>query len=60
MDAIGSLPDEQKTVLILREIEGLAYEEIAEVTGVSIGTVMSRLHYGRRKLRDILSPYLQG
>jgi len=60
MDAIASLPDEQKTVLILREIEGLAYEEISEVTGVSIGTVMSRLHYGRRKLRDVLSSYLQG
>ncbi len=58
MNAIGSLPDEQKTVLILREVEGLAYEEIAKVTGVSIGTVMSRLHYGRKKLRDILSPHL--
>ena len=60
MDAIQKLPEEQKTVLVLREIEGLAYEEIAEVTGISIGTVMSRLHYGRRKLRDILTPHVFG
>ena len=58
MDAIASLPEEQKTVIILREIEGLAYEEIAKVTGISMGTVMSRLHYGRKKLRDILSPHM--
>jgi len=58
MDAIASLPEEQKAVIILREIEGLAYEEISKVTGISMGTVMSRLHYGRKKLRDILSPHM--
>ena len=60
MEAIQALPDEQKTVLILREIEGLAYDEIAKTTGISIGTVMSRLHYGRRKLREILAPHISG
>ena len=60
MDAIESLPEEQKTVLILREVEGLSYEEIAQVTRISIGTVMSRLHYGRRKMREMLAPHLAG
>ena len=60
MEAIQTLPDEQKTVLILREIEGLPYDEIAETIGISIGTVMSRLHYGRKKLRDILAPHISG
>jgi RNA polymerase sigma-70 factor, ECF subfamily len=60
MEAIQTLPDEQKAVLVLREIEGLAYDEIAKVAGISIGTVMSRLHYGRRKLREILEPHISG
>lgn len=60
MEAIEMLPDEQKAVIILREIEGLAYDEIAKTVGISIGTVMSRLHYGRRKLRDILAPHVKG
>ena len=58
MEAIQTLPDEQKTVLILREIEGLSYDEIAETVGISIGTVMSRLHYGRKKLRDIFFSHI--
>jgi RNA polymerase sigma-70 factor (ECF subfamily) len=60
MGAMKSLPEEQRTVLVLREIEGLSYDEIAKVAGISIGTVMSRLHYGRKKLRDVLAPHVSG
>lgn len=52
--AIDQLPQDQKATLIYREIEELSYQEIAEAMGCSIGTVMSRLHYGRKKLRDLL------
>ncbi|MFQ5458506.1 MAG: sigma-70 family RNA polymerase sigma factor [Myxococcota bacterium] len=56
--AISTLPDDQKTTVILREIDGLSYEEIAQVTKVPIGTVMSRLFYARRKLQDKLKESL--
>ncbi len=58
VEAIESLPDDQKTTVILREIDGLSYEEIAQVTRVPIGTVMSRLFYARRKLQDKLKEYM--
>jgi RNA polymerase sigma-70 factor, ECF subfamily len=54
--AILSLPQDQRAVIILREIEGLSYKEIAQTMDVSIGTVMSRLYYARRRLREILKP----
>lgn len=57
--AIETLPLDQKTTLLLREVEGLSYQEIAEVTRCSIGTVMSRLHYARKKLQDALKDYLK-
>ena len=56
--AIDALPSYHKSVFVLYEIEGLSYKEIAEVVGCSIGTVMSRLHYARRKLRKMLEPYV--
>jgi RNA polymerase sigma-70 factor (ECF subfamily) len=56
--AIGDLPEDQQTTVILREIDGLSYEEIAQVTKVPIGTVMSRLYYARRKLQERLKEYL--
>ena len=58
--AISALPNDQRTVVILREIEELSYQEIAKVAGISLGTVMSRLFYARRKLREILKPYIHG
>jgi len=58
MSAIMELPEEQRATVVLREIEDLSYAEIAAVLGCSIGTVMSRLHYGRKKLRQKLSGYL--
>jgi RNA polymerase sigma-70 factor (ECF subfamily) len=56
--AIDLLPEYHKSVFVLYEIEGLSYKEIAEVVGCSIGTVMSRLHYARKKLRTMLEPYV--
>lgn len=59
-NAIDLLPEYHKSVFVLYEIEGLSYKEIADVVGCSIGTVMSRLHYARKKLRSMLAPYVQG
>lgn len=58
-EAIKQLPDEQRAAIVLREVEGLSYKEIARVMKCSEGTVMSRLHYGRKKLQEILGPYLK-
>lgn len=49
--AIAGLPEEQRTVLVLREYEGYSYEEIANLVGCKPGTVMSRLHLARTKLQ---------
>lgn len=57
--AIANLPDAFRTTIVLREIEGMAYEEIAEITGVSLGTVKSRIARARSKLQSILQRYLQ-
>jgi len=51
---LTSLPEEQRIVLILSDIEGLAYEEIAQITNTNLGTVKSRLSRGRARLRDVL------
>ena len=53
-DAIEKLPDDARQTLVLREIEGLSYAEIAECLGVPKGTVMSRLHNARRRVKEIL------
>jgi RNA polymerase sigma-70 factor (ECF subfamily) len=51
---LDTLPHEQRTAVVLSDIQGMSYEEIAEVMGTSLGTVKSRLNRGRRKLRDYL------
>ena len=56
--AIGELPEEQRAALLLREVEGLSYQEMADTLGCSIGTVMSRLHYGRKKVQEHLKEYV--
>ncbi|MEM8829070.1 MAG: sigma-70 family RNA polymerase sigma factor [Cyanobacteria bacterium P01_G01_bin.19] len=56
--AIASLPETFRTTIVLREIEGLPYEEIAEMTGVSLGTVKSRIARARLKLQSVLQNYL--
>ena len=52
--ALAKLPDHHRIPVVLREIEGLSYKEIAAATGVSVGTVMSRLFYAKRRLRRLL------
>lgn len=54
-EGIQTLPDGQREVLLLREVDGLSYEEIAESMGISKGTVMSRLHYARKKMIAFLA-----
>ncbi|MCM1982978.1 sigma-70 family RNA polymerase sigma factor [Lyngbya confervoides BDU141951] len=56
--AIADLPEAFRTTIVLREIEGMAYDEIAEITGVSLGTVKSRIARARQRLQDQLQPYL--
>jgi RNA polymerase sigma-70 factor (ECF subfamily) len=56
--AIAELPETFRTTIVLREIEGMAYEEIAEITGVSLGTVKSRIARARIKLQSVLQNYL--
>jgi RNA polymerase sigma-70 factor (ECF subfamily) len=56
--AIADLPEVFRTTIVLREIEGLAYEEIAEITGVSLGTVKSRIARARQRLQVQLQTYL--
>ncbi|MEM6423583.1 MAG: sigma-70 family RNA polymerase sigma factor [Cyanobacteria bacterium P01_H01_bin.119] len=58
--AIADLPEAFRTTIVLREIQGLAYEEIAEITGVSLGTVKSRIARARQRLQGELTPYLDG
>lgn len=57
---IAALPDDFRSVVVLKDIEGLEYEEIADVMEIPLGTVKSRLHRGRLLLRDALTPYLRG
>lgn len=51
---LALLPEDQRIVVVLSDIQGLAYEEIAQVTSTNLGTVKSRLSRGRARLRDIL------
>ena len=53
-EAIARLSDEHRTVIVMRELDGMEYHEIAEAIGCSIGTVMSRLFYARKKLQTML------
>jgi RNA polymerase sigma-70 factor (ECF subfamily) len=56
--AILSLPDASRAVLVLREYEGLSYHEIADALDIPVGTVMSRLNYARKALKEKLQPKL--
>jgi RNA polymerase sigma-70 factor (ECF subfamily) len=59
-DALSELTPIHRQILLLRELEGMSYEEIAEATGVPVGTVMSRLHHARKNMRRSLASYLGG
>jgi RNA polymerase sigma-70 factor, ECF subfamily len=54
--ALAKLSPEHRAVVVLKELEDLQYHEIAEVLNLSMGTVMSRLFYGRKKLQSMLRP----
>lgn len=56
-DAITRLSPEHREVLLLKDIEGLKYEDIADILAVPIGTIRSRLHRARLELRDLLVPF---
>jgi len=53
-EALSSLPEQFRIAVLLADVEGFSYKEIAEITGVPIGTVMSRLHRGRKALEKRL------
>lgn len=56
--ALDALPPKARTIIMLSDVEGLSYREIAEVLGCPIGTVMSRLHNARKRLKALLGPIL--
>ncbi len=57
--AIAGLDDEHRIVIVLRDLHGLSYEEIAEALALPLGTVRSRLHRGRMELRTRLEPFFE-
>jgi RNA polymerase sigma-70 factor (ECF subfamily) len=57
--ALETLPEKHRTILVLREVEGLSYEELAERLGIHKGTVMSRLFHARRKMQAALRGYVR-
>jgi len=54
-EAIGALPEAARSTLLLREVDGLSYAEIAQALEIPKGTVMSRLHYARRRVQELLT-----
>src|SRR5204862_4504705 len=58
MRALDALPEHHRAIIMLSDLEGLSYREIAEVLRIPMGTVMSRLHNARKRLRAALGPLL--
>jgi RNA polymerase sigma-70 factor (ECF subfamily) len=58
-EALGRLAPDHREVVLLRFFEGMAYEDIARITGCELGTVRSRLHYAKRALRRVMEGVFQ-
>lgn len=58
-DRLNELPEKTRAVFVLKEVEGLSYDEIAKALGVRTGTVSSRLFYARKRLKESLKQYLE-
>lgn len=56
-DAIQSLPDDMRAAIVLRDIKGYTYDEIADILNANVGTIKSRISRGRERLREILSKH---
>src|SRR3982751_1874912 len=56
-EALQSIPEDFRLAVYLADVEGFSYQEIADIMKTPVGTVMSRLHRGRRLLRDLLADY---
>jgi len=56
-NALAAMPEEFRMAVYLADVEGFSYKEIADIVGVPTGTVMSRLHRGRKLLREALADY---
>ncbi|RFA13967.1 RNA polymerase subunit sigma-70 [Subtercola boreus] len=59
-DALQSIPEDFRLAVYLADVEGFSYQEIADIMKTPVGTVMSRLHRGRRLLRGLLTEYAEG
>jgi len=59
-EAIDELPDYHRDVILMREVGGMSYSEMAKAMKVSKGTIMSRLFHARRKVKERIRPYLEG
>lgn len=59
-EALAQLPEYHRAVIILREVDGLSYEEMSKILKVPKGTIMSRLFHARRKMQAALEPYIDG
>jgi RNA polymerase sigma-70 factor (ECF subfamily) len=58
--SLEELPEYHRAVILLREVEGLSYEEMAQILKVPKGTIMSRLFHARKKMQESLQGYLDG
>jgi RNA polymerase sigma-70 factor (ECF subfamily) len=56
--ALATLSENHRAILVMREVEGLSYEELSEALGIPKGTVMSRLFHARHKMQAVLKDYL--